>query len=149
MEKRGLAQVGERIKEIRRELRISQKEFAEKIEISGSFLSEVEANKSKPGYEFLNNIILTFNVNPLYLMTGKGNMFLKRDSGEWTVPDDEYGEFGAIVKKMLLYFKMSPQVKMAVLEFFQRYIHENKDLIEAEIKKYPEAQQQEPHQPAQ
>ena len=148
MEERDLTHVGQRIKEIRRELRISQKEFAEKIEISGSFLSEVEANKSKPGYEFLNNVILKFDVNPLYLMTGKGNMFLRRDDGGLTAPDDDYGEFGHIVKEMLLYFKMSPQVKMAVLEFFQRYVHENKDLIETEIKKYPEAQQMELQQPS-
>ncbi|MCX6581484.1 MAG: helix-turn-helix transcriptional regulator [Candidatus Aminicenantes bacterium] len=58
---------GRRLKDIRRKLIIPQKDFAEKLQMSGSFLSEVEKGKAKPGYEFLKSLILKFNINLIYL----------------------------------------------------------------------------------
>jgi DNA-binding XRE family transcriptional regulator len=43
-----LLELGKRVKLIRKDLRISQKDFANKINISGSYLSEIESGKSKP-----------------------------------------------------------------------------------------------------
>ena len=135
--------LGERIKDIRLHLRLSQKDFADKINISGSFLSEVEAGKSKLGYEFLNKIALTFQVNPSYLLIGKGRMFINPGSGEnlavfngeFANPTDGSDEFGDIVNEMLWYFRRSSLVKMAVLEFFKRYIFKNRQLIREDIEK--------------
>jgi transcriptional regulator with XRE-family HTH domain len=142
MEKKDLTEgggeehVGERIKEIRRELRISQREFAREVEISSSFLSEVEAGKCKPGFGFINRAVLKFKVNPLYLLMGIGEMFLKKGLSEedMLMPDNDYGEYTGMIKEMLWYFKRSPVVKMAVLEFFKRYIYEHREMIREDIK---------------
>jgi len=68
---------GQGLKDIRKNLDIQQKDFAEKLRISGSFLSEVEKGKAKPGYDFIKNLIVKFDINPLYLFTGEGPTFTR------------------------------------------------------------------------
>lgn len=70
---------GIRIKEIRQTLKLNQKDFANAIGISSSFLSEVEAGRTKVGQDFLLNIVNIFSVNPLYLLSGIGKMFMEHE----------------------------------------------------------------------
>jgi transcriptional regulator with XRE-family HTH domain len=121
--------IGFRIKEIRRELRISQKDFAEAINISGSFLSEVEAGKSKPGYEFLNNVTQRYDINPMYLLTGEGGMFQSDKSVESLDLGYDYGNITEMVKEMLIDFRRSPFIAMATLAFYKEYVYQNRDMI--------------------
>ncbi len=127
---------GRRLKDIRRKLDIPQKDFAEKLEMSGSFLSEVEKGKAKPGYEFLKSLIIKFNINLLYLFTGEGPLFL----GEITEPEStglriEITENKEIFEEMFWYFTNVPAVKYAVLEFFKHYLFDHNEMIEFELKK--------------
>jgi transcriptional regulator with XRE-family HTH domain len=43
---------GDRLRQIRQKLKMSQKNFAKKLNITGPALSEFENNRYKPGYEF-------------------------------------------------------------------------------------------------
>jgi transcriptional regulator with XRE-family HTH domain len=130
-----ISHIGIRIKEIRRELRISQKDFAEEVNISGSFLSEVEAGKSKPGYEFITSVTQKYNVNPMYLLTGDGGMFQAETPEETLIQEHDYGDLTQMVREMLRGFKRSPVIALAVLEFYKRYIYQNRDMIEDEADK--------------
>jgi transcriptional regulator with XRE-family HTH domain len=130
-----LIDFGKRVKQIRSSLHISQKDFAAKIGISGSFLSEIESGSTKPGYEFFKNITLEYNVNHKYLHTGEGDIFLDTQDENRPEKGIEIKENRKIVEEMLWYFNHVPVVKFAVLEFFKRYLYEKKGLIEEEIEK--------------
>ncbi len=43
---------GNRLKRTREHLHLSQKDFAARLDIAGSYLTEIEASKTRPGFEF-------------------------------------------------------------------------------------------------
>ncbi len=131
---------GDRVKEARAILKLNQKEFARAVGISGSFLSEVEAGRTKAGYEFFYNIIKAFNVNPVYLLHGTGEVFLqpekvkKEEKGEKGEKTCEYkGPETEIVKRILEAFEEHSVVRFAVFDFFERYMFDNREMLEYSI----------------
>lgn len=83
---RGMRNVGKRIKELRLERRMTQPQLAKELGVQQSSVSELETGISKsPSALTLLKIAKIFDVNPEYLLTGKGNM---QKSGE-TLSDDE------------------------------------------------------------
>ncbi len=136
---------GKRIKEIRRSLHISQKDLAEILNLSPSFVSEVEAGKTKPGFEFFKNIYLKLNVNNTFLLTGEGEIFLNQDQEpeEKPEPKPDYGDNSDIIEEMLWYFKRSDTVKLSVLQFFKIFLFEKRALIEEDLEKYKLKEEQE------
>lgn len=131
-----LTAFGKRLKDIRKSLDIPQKDFALKLEMSGSFLSEVEKGKAKPGFDFIKNLIVKFDINPLYLFTGEGTTFTRDiKEPESTGLRIEITENKEIFEEMFWYFSNIPAVKYAVLEFFKTYLFDRKEMIDYELKK--------------
>jgi len=69
--------IGKRLKKIRKELGLTQKEFASSIEISEATLRRYESGQNFPDAEVLERIANKYGVNTHWLVTGKGPMFLK------------------------------------------------------------------------
>lgn len=67
--------IGQRLKEIRRQGRIQQKEMAAALDIAASYLCEIESGNSKPGPDFFIKVATAYNVNLNYLLLGTGDMF--------------------------------------------------------------------------
>ncbi|MDQ1351686.1 MAG: hypothetical protein QG657_1991 [Acidobacteriota bacterium] len=128
-------QFGQRVKEIRKTLRLSQKEFAESLGISGTFVSEVESGKYKPCYDFFYNMMEHFNVNLHYLLSGQGEMFIR----DMKPAETEIGEpFSSITKTedILWYMTRSPMFMHSMFGFASRYLYENRTFVELEIAAY-------------
>ena len=108
-------------------------------------MSEVEAGKTKPGFEFFKNIYLKLNVNNTFLLTGEGEIFLNQDqeTGEKPEPKPDYGDNSDIIEEMLWYFKRSDTVKLSVLQFFKIFLFEKRDLIQEDLEKYKLEEEQE------
>jgi len=68
----------ERLRELRKRLGLSQKEFAEKLGVHLMTISRYERGKITPSYKFLELLEKTFNVNPEWLLKGKGEPFLDK-----------------------------------------------------------------------
>jgi transcriptional regulator with XRE-family HTH domain len=95
-----MATVGQRLKVLRELLGLSQKEFAEKIGVHWMTVSRYELGKSKPKWDFLKRVMETFNVNPIWLSEGKGDVFLvKTTKGNIS---SLYSEFDNIMEKHAL-----------------------------------------------
>lgn len=71
--------IGERIKIIRMHFNLGIREFSNKSGISKSYTSELENNKRKPGSGILISLSRTFRVNPTWILTGEGDVFLESD----------------------------------------------------------------------
>jgi transcriptional regulator with XRE-family HTH domain len=65
-------EIGERLKNIRIELRLQQKEIAETLQIAPSYLCEIEAGRANPGPEFFKRLAAAYNVNLQYVFLGSG-----------------------------------------------------------------------------
>lgn len=66
---------GENIKNLRLESGKTQKEFAQMLDISKSYMSELESNKRNPSIETVNKIAKKLNVSSVYLLYGKKAVF--------------------------------------------------------------------------
>jgi len=135
MEQQRLIEFGKRIKAIRKALDMKQQDFAEGIDLSGSFLSEVENGKYKPGFKFYNNLLQKYNVNLNYLLTGEGDMFNKNKDLEETPVKKIFGPIES-GEELLWYIKRSPLFMHTLMGFATRFLYENKTHIKNEINGY-------------
>ena len=85
--------MNERIKKVRKTMKLTQEQFGERIGITGSSCSTIESGKNKPSIQTIKSICREFDVNETWLLTGEGEMFLKRSR------EQEIGEFFADVVK--------------------------------------------------
>ena len=64
--------LADRLKKIRLELNLKQKEIAAELKISKATYSEVEGGNYNPNFNLIENIVLKYNVNLYYLLFGEG-----------------------------------------------------------------------------
>lgn len=70
-----LNEIGSRLREVRKTLKITQKNIAEACGISGSSISEAEIGKIRPSSILLFYLASVHNVNINFIFTGRGSMF--------------------------------------------------------------------------
>lgn len=68
----------ERIKKLRKELGLTQQEFADRLGISRGNIATYETRDGNPGNSVITLICREFNVNESWLRTGDGEMFLQQ-----------------------------------------------------------------------
>lgn len=69
--------IGDRIKNLRKELNITQSEFGKKIGVARNTVTSYEGNHRNLTNRTINDICREFNVEPLWLTTGEGEMFIQ------------------------------------------------------------------------
>jgi transcriptional regulator with XRE-family HTH domain len=67
----------ERIRQVRKILNISQKDFAKSICISNSYLADVENSARKSNDRIVKLVSIVYGVSEQWLKTGEGEMFYK------------------------------------------------------------------------
>lgn len=66
---------GQRFKEIRKELKMSQEELAKSLTLSRTFVAQIETEIRQPSIRTLSDVCRIYNVNKDWLESGEGNMF--------------------------------------------------------------------------
>lgn len=78
-----MANLGARIRELRKYLKINQATFAEKLGITGNYktravvISRWERGERRPDSIYLTNMAVTFKAGINWLLTGEGPMFME------------------------------------------------------------------------
>ena len=67
-------EVNDRIKELRKQLNLTQTEFGDRLHVSRGVINNIDQNIVEPKPLFLDNVAATFNINRLWLETGEGEM---------------------------------------------------------------------------
>jgi transcriptional regulator with XRE-family HTH domain len=70
-----LFSIGDRIKQTRNELGLSQKDFGGKINVSDGHMSAIEKGKDPPSERIIKLICIEFGINEEWLRTGVGEKF--------------------------------------------------------------------------
>ena len=74
--------IGARVKQVRSQLQLTQRELAKRLTISPGYLSDVENGQNKVNADILVGLILYFpELNPDWLLTGRGGMIMDKDDG--------------------------------------------------------------------
>lgn len=71
--------IGERIKNIREKLGITQEEFSQRLGTTRNTITNYEANRRMPMDATIKSICREFNVSEAWLRTGDGEMFVRRE----------------------------------------------------------------------
>lgn len=74
---------GERVKEIRKDLRLTLEQFGERLGVTKVAISNIEKGNRNLTEQMAKSICREFNVNEAWLRTGEGEMFQE------VLPDDE------------------------------------------------------------
>jgi transcriptional regulator with XRE-family HTH domain len=79
-----MAEIGDRLRQLRKVFNESQQKFAIRIGISRSYINSIESNKQEPSFSFVQKLTDVINVSPTWFMVGMGSMFLPKedDKGE-------------------------------------------------------------------
>lgn len=72
--------MNERIKELRKKLGLSQKEFANSLGISDAAVSKIESGINNPADNTIRLICATYHVNYIWLTEGRGDMLMPMDT---------------------------------------------------------------------
>lgn len=72
----GVDMYGLKIKKIRSELELSVAKLADKIDMPARTITSYERDERTPSLEFLTKMCLNFDLNPLFFLFDKGQMFL-------------------------------------------------------------------------
>ncbi|MDL2254207.1 helix-turn-helix domain-containing protein [Ruminococcaceae bacterium OttesenSCG-928-I18] len=67
--------VSERVRQVRKTLHLSQKEFARRLGLSKDMISNIEYQRVKPRQVLLEHLCQVYHVNPSWLFEGEGEMF--------------------------------------------------------------------------
>jgi transcriptional regulator with XRE-family HTH domain len=73
---KGEIKLKDRFKELRKELNVTQQEFADKLKISRNFVAQIEMGSKVPSDRTIDDVCREFNVNEEWLRTGNGDMFV-------------------------------------------------------------------------
>lgn len=119
-----------RIKELRKQLGLTQSEFGEKVGLKGNTITNYENNIRTPSDAVIYSICREFGVNEQWLRSGEGDMFLKLSR------NDEIAAYVARVmkdesayyqQKMLLFFsRLSPEMLKKLEEVAEDILSEPK-----------------------
>ncbi len=93
-----------RIKALRKELNLSQREFGEKLGVSRDVISNIEYGRVLPKERFLQHVCQLYGVNKRWLETGQGEMF------ETIPPDDK------LIEAMTIFKSLRPEFQDYALE---------------------------------
>ena len=94
-----------RIKAVREALKLSQREFGEKLGVSRDVISNLEYDRVKPKELLLGHICTLYRVNPHWLKTGEGEMF-----------DDNPAETAKIEEAIRIFKSLRPEFQDYALE---------------------------------
>lgn len=89
---------GERIKEIRKRLGISQLDMANQLNLTIQTISRYECDKMIPSADTLTLIVNVFNVRAEWLLTGSGDMFHSKNNE--TTTDEVLDKINSLITGM-------------------------------------------------
>jgi transcriptional regulator with XRE-family HTH domain len=134
-----LAGVGKRLIRVREHLGLKQKQMAEDLGLSSSYLSDIEKGKSNPGFNFLMRLYRKYRVSLDWLLFEEGDMFCGigiKEKGR--LPEFDFGDQTERVIEMLDIMDKSPFFLSHMISQYIKSSYENDKIISKDLEKYKE-----------
>ena len=130
---------GDRLKELRKELKLSQDEFAKKLNIGRSSIANYESGAREPISSVIALICKTWNVNESWLRNGEGKMFVevsRNDELQKLIENSLKDEDGEIKRRFATAIL---KLDHKQIEACTKWIKETFDLVEREKTTYSDS----------
>ena len=100
-----------RIRAVRKALKLSQREFGERLGVSRDVISNIEYGRVLPKELLLRHICQLYHVNPLWLENGEGEMF-----------DDAASDSAKVDEVVRVFKTLSPEFQDYALEQIKKLV---------------------------
>jgi transcriptional regulator with XRE-family HTH domain len=117
----------ERFAMIRKKLGFNQGDFAQKMGLSKPTILRYETDGGYPDAGTLLKLIQGYDVNINWLLTGKGDMFIKDIT---KMKDIDFEEYQEDMEELLYFIREVPRFRYPVLKFFIHWKVDNRELID-------------------
>ena len=125
--------MGNRFRDIRLKLGITQDELAERFEVTRTTISLFETGKKGPSLELLYRMIEDFDINLKYLLMGEGEMFNIKTVGSFlNISADQFNEDD---QQFFSYYIASPIIRLETLTRFTKVLSRDAKLIALDIER--------------
>ncbi len=114
--------INERIKHIRKEKGLNQKQFASLLGVTQSGVSYMEQTGSNISDSIIKSICVMYNLSENWLRTGTGNMYI--ESSKFNLNDfiTSKGATELDLDVVKAYFELDSEIRHTVVEHFKRYL---------------------------
>ena len=127
--------MNERIKELRKALKLTQQEFADKLNIKRGAIANYEIGRNDPIDAVISLICKEFNVNEEWLRTGQGEMFRELPEEDEVaayvsdlLEDTEENPLYDIIKEIMhTYNELSPKSQEIIRDFSAQLVKNIKE----------------------
>lgn len=128
-------EINERIKILRKELKISQEEFGKKLNLKKSAISKYEKGTNKVNERTIINICREFKVNEEWLRFGEGEIFQEVPESTIKKLIKEYNLNETQSKLIIEFLKLNEAEREVLTRYIKNLASEDKDL-EKEVENY-------------
>ena len=116
--------IGERIKELRKALRMTQTAFADRIGIRQNSVALLEMGRNMPSDQTVAFICREFRVNEEWLRTGAGEMFVPTPASIVDELAEEYHLCPEARAMVAQFITLDPEAQMAVFKYMCAVVDE-------------------------
>ena len=123
----------DRLKSLRKELGLTQEEFAKRINIKRNTLANYEIGRNNPIDAVISLICKEFNVNEKWLRTGSGEMFKESAPSEEVgyfveslLENDENPFYSMTIDMLKTYHELDDKSKEVIRQYFKKIKESNK-----------------------
>lgn len=134
--------MNERIKQIRRELGLTQQEFAERIGLRQNSIALIESGKRNISDQAVLSICREYGINEEWLRTGWGDKKTNNSDSELEALTEKYNLSAADRVLIEKYIGLKPGVREAVLKFMTDVVVSLQDPDYSDIPDTPEELEQ-------
>lgn len=131
-----LVGLGKRLIRVREHLGLKQKQLAEDLGLSSSYLSDIEKGKSNPGFNFLMRLYRKYKVSLDWLLIEEGDMFCGvglKEKGR--LPEFNFGDQTERVIEMLDIMDKSPFFLSYMMSQYIKSFYEYENVINKDLEK--------------
>lgn len=111
--------IGNRIKQVRQELKMTQQEFADRISTTQNTIARYETEIRTPSNSTINLISRVFNINEKWLQSNIGEMFLKTDDANFSELINKYNLKDNEKEFINIFLNFTNEERQKILEAIQ------------------------------
>ncbi|MGE7111271.1 helix-turn-helix domain-containing protein [Lysinibacillus sp. NPDC047702] len=132
--------INERVRLIRKDLKMNQKEFGKKIVASQNYLSNIENGQNAVTEKIIKIICHEFNVNEEWLRTGEGEMFVQPATFSFDEQIKKSNLSELEVAIMRGYMELDSDVRKAIVQKVESIIQQRSEIVATTVETDIEAE---------
>lgn len=112
--------MNQRLKKLRLELKLNQEQFGKKLGVTGTAISRLEKGERNITTQMIKSICREFNVNSLWLVEGKGEMFSGYTDDLIQSVAEEYNLNDFDIGLVRTYLELDKDSRQVIMDFIQK-----------------------------